>query len=336
MAESLRNQTTKGVWWSFGSSAASYGITFIVGIVLARLLSPSEYGLIGIVMVFVTVFDGIIDSGFSNALIRKKDATESDNNTMFITNLVVSVFLFFVMFFGAPFIAHFFKNEQLTPLTKVMSFYLIINAFCLIQRTLLTKELDFKTQTKCNVISSAISGFIGVTMALMGYGVWALVGQQLSKILFNTICLWLYRRWMPTFIFSRNSFLELFGFGWKLMVSGIINSIWGQIYQIVIGKCYSAETLGQYTKAREYVDLVSKNMTSVVQKVSYPTLSKIQDEKERLKNAYRLVIRVTSLAVFILVFFMGGCAKQLILVLIGEKWLLCVPMMQLEIGRAHV
>lgn len=329
MAESLRNQTTKGVWWSFGGSVASYGITFLVGIVLARLLSPAEYGLIGIIMVFVTVFDGIIDSGFSNALIRKKDATEADNNTMFITNLVISVLLFFVMFFGSPLIAHFFNNEQLIPLTKVMSFYLIVNAFCLIQRTLLTKEIDFKTQTKCNVISSAISGIIGIIMALKSYGVWALVGQQLSKILFNTICLWYYRRWKPSFSFSWNSFRELFGFGWKLMVSGIINSIWGQIYQIVIGKCYSAETLGQYTKAREYVDLVSKNMTSVVQKVSYPTLSKIQDEKERLKNAYRLVIKVTVLAVFVLVFFMGGCAKQLILVLIGEKWLPCVPMMQL-------
>lgn len=329
MSESLRSQTTKGVWWSFGGSIASYGITFVVGIVLARLLSPAEYGLIGIIMALIAVFDGIIDSGFSNALIRKKDATESDNNTMFITNLVVSVFLFFVMYLGAPLIAHFFKDEQLIPLTKVMSFYLIFNAFCLIQRTLLTKEIDFKTQTKCNVISSVISGVIGIAMALMGYGVWALVGQQLSKILFNTICLWFYRRWMPSFCFSWNSFRELFGFGWKLMISGIINSIWGQVNQIVIGKCYSAETLGQYTKGREYVDLVSKNLTSVVQKVSYPTLSKIQDEKDRLKNGYRIVIKVTVLVVFVLVFFMAGCAKQLILVLIGEQWLPSVPMMQL-------
>lgn len=329
MADSLRNQTIKGVGWSIGGSVASYGITFLVGIVLARLLSPAEYGLIGIVMVFVNVFDGIIDSGFSNALIRKKDATDADNNTMFITNLVISVFLFFFMYAGAPAIAHFFKNEQLILITRVMSFYLIINAFCIIQRTLLTKAIDFKTQTKCNVISSLISGVIGIVMALMGYGVWALVGQQLSRIFFNTLCLWLCRNWMPIFTFSWQSFRELFGFGWKLMVSGILNSIWGQIYQIVIGKCYSAETLGLYSKAREYVDLVSRNVTSVVQRVSYPSLSKIQDEKERLKNGYRLIIKVTVLAVFVSVFFMAGCAKQLILVLIGEQWLPCVPMMQL-------
>lgn len=329
MADSLRDQTISGVGWSFGGSVVSYGITFLVGIILARLLSPTEYGLIGIVMVFVTVFDGIIDSGFSNALIRKKDATDIDNNTMFFTNLVISVFLFFVMYLGAPAIAHFFKNDELIPITRVMSFYLIINAFCIIQRTLLTKEINFKTQTKCNVISSIISGIIGVVMAFGSLGVWALVGQQLSRIFFNTLTLWIYRSWKPRFVFSWTSFRDLFGFGWKIMVSGIINSIWGQIYQIVIGRCYSTETLGQYTKAREYVDLVSKNITTVVQRVSYPTLSKIQDERERLRNGYRRIIKVTVLVVFVLISLMAGCSKQLILVLIGEQWLDCVPMMQI-------
>ncbi len=329
MAETLRNKVIKGAGWSFGGSFASYGITFLVGIVLARLLSPSEYGLIGIIMVFINVFDGIIDSGFSNALIRKKDASDADNNTMFITNLVISVLLFFVMYLSAPAIAHFFKEAQLIPLTRVMSVYLIINAFCIIQRALLTKAIDFKTQTKCNVISSAISGVIGISMALLGFGVWSLVGQQLSRIFFNTLLLWLCRNWKPNFTFSWQSFRELFGFGWKLMASGILNSVWGQIYQIVIGKCYSAETLGLYTKSREYVDLVSKNMTTVVQRVSYPTLSEIQNEKDRLKNGYKKIIKVSVLIIFVLVFFMAGCAKQLILVLIGEKWLACVPMMQL-------
>lgn len=329
MSESLKNKTVRGVGWSFGGSLASYGVTFIVGIILARLLSPEEYGLIGIIMIFVTVFDGIIDSGFSNALIRKKNATELDNNTMFITNLVISVVLFFVMFYSAPLIAVFFGNNQLLSLTRVMSIYLIINAFCIIQRTLLIKEIDFKTITKCKVIASIISGCVGVVMAVMGCGVWALVGQQLSLISFNTIGLWIYRNWKPNFTFSWDSFRDLFGFGWKLMVSGIINSIWGQIYQIVIGKCYSTETLGHYTKAREYVDIVSKYLTSVVQQVSYPALSQIQDDRERLKGGYRRVIKVTVLVIFLLVFGMGACAKQFILVLIGEKWLSCVPLMQL-------
>ncbi len=329
MAESLRNKTIKGAGWSFGGSILGFGISFLVGIILARLLSPAEYGLIGVIMVFINVFDGIVDSGLSNALIRKKDATESDNNTMFITNLIISVFLFFIMYALAPAIALFFRNDQLIPLTRVMSIYLIVNAFCIIQRTLLTKEIDFKTQTKCNVISAILSGVIGVAMALLGYGVWALVGQQLSRMIINTLCLWIYRDWRPNFTFSWDSFHDLFGFGWKLMVSGILNSIWSQIYQIIIGRCYSTETLGQYTKAREYVDLVSRNITSVVQKVSYPTLSIIQDEKDRLKNGYRKVIKVTVLSVFILIFVMAACAKQLVVVLIGEQWLPCVPLMQL-------
>lgn len=329
MSESLKDKTVRGVGWSFGGSAVSYGITFLVGIVLARLLSPEEYGLIGIIMIFVTVFDGIIDSGFSNALIRKKDSTEDDNNTMFITNLVISFVLFFVMYFGAPLIASFFGHEQLVPLTRVMSFYLIINAFCIIQRTLLIKEIDFKTITKCQIISAGLSGVVGVGMAFAGCGVWSLVGQNLSRIFFNTVCLWIFRNWKPNYTFSWTSFKDLFGFGWKLMVSGIINSVWGQLYQIVIGKCYSTDTLGQYTKAREYVDIVSKYLTSVVQQVSYPALSQIQDEKDRLKGGYRRVIKLTMLVVFILVLGMAACSKQMILVLIGEKWLPCVPLMQL-------
>lgn len=329
MEESLRQQTIKGAGWTFGGSIASYGITFLVGIVLARLLSPAEYGLIGVVMIFITLFDAIIDGGFSNALIRKKNATEIDYNTMFITNLALSLLLFVVMYFCSPVIAWFFKNNQLIEISKVMSIYLIISAFCMIQRTLLTKEMDFKTQTKCGVISALLSGIVGIAMALFDYGVWALVGQQLSKNLFNTILLWLYRNWMPTFTFSWVSFRELFGFGWKLTASSVFNSIWGQIYQIVIGRCYSTATLGQYSKAREYVDIVSRNINSVVQRVSYPSLSKIQDDKERLKSGYRKIIQMTVLVVFILVLLMAGCAKQIILVLIGPQWLPCVPMMQL-------
>lgn len=325
----LKANAVHGIGWSFGGSAASYGITFIVGVVLARILSPEEYGLIGIITIFITIFNGIIDSGFSNALIRKQDATEDDNSTVFYTNLGISAVLFVALYVASPYIAIFFKNEDLIPLTRVMGICLILNAFSIIQVALLTKELDFKTQTKCGIVSSIISGVVGIIMAYAGYGVWALVWQQISRQLLNTLCLWLWRSWRPKLVLSTQSFKELFGFGWKLMVSGIINSFWGQIYQVVIGKCYTAATLGQYTKAREYVNLVSQNLTSVIQKVSYPTLSKIQDDKERLKHGYRIIIRMSALVVFVFCLGMGGCAKQLVLVLIGEQWLPCVPMMRI-------
>lgn len=325
----LKQNAISGIGWSMGGSIASYGITFIVGIILARLLSPEEYGLIGIITIFITVFNGIIDSGFSNALIRKQNVTQIDCNTAFFTNLGVSLFLFSFLYLAAEPIASFFHNERLVLLTRIMGLCLIINAFSIIQIALLTKELDFKTQTKCSCISALLSGILGIALAFWGYGVWALAWQQITQKAINTICLWLFRDWRPNFYISKNSFKELFSFGWKLMVAGILNNIWGQLYQIVIGKCYTARVLGYYTKANEYVNLVTINLTSVIQKVSYPTLSRIQGDKERLKYGYRIIIRMAALVVFSCCMWMAACSKQLILVFIGEQWLPCVLMMQI-------
>lgn len=329
MSQSLKNKTIKGVGWSFGGSAASYGIQFIVGIVLARLLSPEEYGLIGVIAIFITIFNGIVDSGFTSALIRKNNATDKDYNTAFLTNLSFSVVLFAVLYFCAPYIADFFKNPRLVALTRVMGFSLILNALSMIQVALLTKDIDFKTQTKCSVYSSLLSGVVGVVMAFGGFGVWALVGQQLSKATFNTFFLWFFRHWRPSFTFSIQSFKELWNYGWKLLVSGILNNLWNQLYQVVVGKVYTPITLGYYTKANEYVNLVSQNLTGVVQKVSFSTLSKLQEDNSVLKRGYQRVIRVTMLVAFVLVLGLAACGKQFILVLIGEKWLPCVPFLQI-------
>ena len=219
--ESLRGKTVKGVGWSFIDSFAGQGITFLVGLVLARLLTPEEYGLIGIVTIFIAVFNSIVDSGFSNALIRKNDAKDIDYNTVFITNMVFSVVLFFALFFSAPFIADFFSRPQLSPLLKVMASIVIINAFAIIQRTLLVKRIDFKTQTKISLVSSITSGVVGIGMAYCGYGVWSLAGQQISRQLLNTLFLWIFTKWYPKLQFSWSSFKELFGFGWKLLVSSL-------------------------------------------------------------------------------------------------------------------
>lgn len=329
MKDTLKQRTIRGVGWSFGGSLASYGITFVVGIVLARLLSPDEYGLIGIILIIVTIFNTIVDGGFSNALIRKIDANEEDYNTVFFINLIVSTALYFILFLSAPFVASFFRNQQLIPLIRVMGICVIINAFSLIQSTLLVKEINFRSITKCQIISSILSGVIGISMAYMEYGVWSLVGQQISAKLFNTVLLWGARKWYPHFVFSYSSFKELWGFGWKLLVTSLINSVWNELFQVVIGKCYSTQTLGYYTKAREYVSIVSNNLTSVVQRVSYPSLSEIQEDKVRLKRGYKKVIKVTMLVAFVLILGLAACAHNLVLVLIGEKWLPAVPLLQL-------
>lgn len=330
MAEgSLKNKTVKGMGWSAVENVTRIGVTFVVSVILARLLSPEEYGLIGILTIFIAIFNAIVDSGFTNALIRKQDATDTDYSTVFYTNLVLSVILAAILFLCAKPIAVFFERPELVSLTRIMSSVVVINAFAIVQRARTTKAIDFKTQTKITFISSIGSGAIGIAMAYMGYGVWALVGQQISNQLFSTIFFWVYNKWVPKLIFSWISFKEMWAFGSKLLASGLIDTAWKEIYQVVIGKCYSPATLGLYTRAKQFADLCSSNLTSVVQRVSYPVLSSIQDDRTRLKSAYQRVIKTTMLPTFVLMLGMAACAESVIYVLIGEQWLQCVPMLQI-------
>lgn len=330
MAEtSLRNTTIKGVGWSFTDSMLSQGTTFLVGIVLARLLSPEEYGLLGLLMIFIVISESIVNSGLNSALIRKQDATELDYNTVFITNLLLSFVMYGLLFLGAPYISLFFEKPQLTILLRVLGAIVILNALSIVPATKLTKKVDFKSITFCSLIGSICAGIVGISMAVMGYGVWALVGQQMTKQLVYTLALIIANKWLPQIQFSIRSFKELWNFGWKLLVSGLINNVWNEIYKVVIGKCYTPETLGQFTQAQFYSNIFSQNLTGIVQRVSYPVLSKIQDERERLKQAYRQVIKITMLITFVFMFGLAGCAKQFIYVLIGEQWLPCVGYMQI-------
>ena len=326
---SLRNKTINGVGWSFIDSFAGQIVSFIVGLVLARLLSPEEYGLIGIITIFIVVFNSIIDSGFSSALIRKPDANSTDYNTVFFINLLLSILLSILMFFGAPLIAQFFDRVELLSLTRVMSIILVINALAIIPNVILSKDINFKIKTKVSIISSLVSGIVGITMALSNLGVWSLVGQQLSRQTLSSILLWVYTQWKPRFSISIKSFKELFGFSWKLLISTIIDKVWSQIYQVIIGKYYSPAILGHFTRSINFTSLFSTNIDSVVQRVSYPVLSSIQNDKSRLKYGYKKIIKVSMLLTFTLMFGLAAVAKPMILVLIGERWLPCVPFIQI-------
>ena len=305
--ESLKNKTIKGVGWSAADALLGQGVTFIVGLVLARLLSPDEYGLIGICLIFTTVLNGIVDSGFSNALIRKKDVTDEDYNTMFTTNMAISIVLYVLLFISAPFVSDFFHRVELTALVRVTGLILV---------------------------SAIISGMIGIAMAFRGYGVWALVAQQLFKQLLFTLCLWVLNKWWPKFTFYKNSFKYMWGFGWKLLASGILNNVWNQLYQVVIGRCYTSSTLGHYTRANEYASIFSSNLTLIVQRVSYPVLAEIQDDKERMVLGYRKVIKVTMFVTAVCMISLGAVSEPLIYTLIGTKWheaatylpLICISM----------
>ena len=318
--ESLKNKTVKGVAWSSIDNVTQYGVSFVVSIVLARLLSPDDYGLIGIIAIFTAVCSTFIYAGFGTALIRKKDATDEDYNTVFLVNLVTSLFLYAVIYLCSPLIADFFKREELIALTRVSALGMIIGALALVQQTILTKRIDFKTQTKITFIASIVSGAVGIVMALVGFGVWALVYQGLVSGIVRTMLLWIYNKWIPNLRFSNKSFQELFGFGWKLMVSSLLDTVWKQLYQVVVGKFYNPATLGQYTRANGFSELFSSNLTSVVQRVTYPVLSNIQDEKERMVVAYRKIIKFTMFISSIAMFALGAVSEPLLYCLIGPKW----------------
>ena len=321
MAEqSLKDKTVKGVGWSAIDNVVQYAVSFVVSIVLARLLSPEDYGLLGIIAIFTAVCTALINGGFGSALIRKKDATDDDYNTVFIVNLGMSLLMYAVIFLCAPLIARFFGREELVLLTRVSSIGMIIGALAMVQQTRLTKRIDFKTQTKITMIASTTSGVIGIVMAATGFGVWALVAQSLSSHLLRTILLWLFNKWVPQFRFSGNSFRELFGFGWKLMVSGVLDTVWKELYQVVVGKFYSPATLGQYTRAKQFSSLFSSNLTIVIQRVTYPVLSDIQDDKTRMIAAYRRIIKTTMFVTAVCMFFLGAISEPLLYCLIGPKW----------------
>ena len=316
----LKDKTVKGVAWSGIDNVVRFSVTFVVSIVLARLLSPDDYGLIGIITIFTAVCAIIINGGFTTALIRKKNATDDDYNTVFIINFCLSLLLYALVFVSSPLIADFFCRKELVALIRVSSLGMVIGALALVQQTRLTKRINFKTQAQITLLASIGSGFIGIAMAFMGLGVWSLVAQGLSSQLFRTILLWLYNRWIPHLRFSTDSFHELFGFGWKMMVSGLLDTVWKELYQVVVGKFYSPATLGQYTRGKQFSTLFSSNLSYVIERVTYPVLSNIQDDKERLISAYRRIIKVTMFVTAICMFFLGAISEPLLYCLIGPKW----------------
>lgn len=329
MSESLKNKAVRGAKWSFIDNIANVGVAFLVGLVLARLLTPAEYGIMAMIAIFIAISTSIVDSGFSNALIRKVRIERIDYNTVFFFNLVVSIALYAILYAAAPAISDFFKEPVLTDVLRVLGWVLVINAFGIIPRTILVRNIDFKTQTKVSVISSVVSGVVGISMAIAGWGVWSLMWQQLSRQFLNSLFLWLFCKWIPVWEFSVKSFKEMFNFGYKLLLSGLLDTVYKNIYYVVIGRFYNSAQLGQYTRAEQFNTIFSSNLTSVVQRVSYPVLSSIQEEPERLREAYRRVIKLTMLVAFACMLGLAAVAKPLIIILIGEKWMPAVAFLQI-------
>lgn len=316
----LKQKTITGFFWSFIDSFANQILIFIIGIILARLLTPKEFGLIGMITIFISVSESFINSGFSQALIRKKTCTDNDLSTVFFFNIIAGILFFTILFLGAPTISRFFNEPQLKVLVRVLGAVLIIDALTIIQRTILTRRIDFKLQTKISVISIIFSGIIGITMAFTGFGVWSLVVKTLSQRGMNSLLLWLLNKWRPLLIFSKESFKELFSFGSKLLASGLLDTIYRNIYYLVIGKYFSAQELGYYTRADQFKNLPSTNLNGIISRVSYPVLSQLQDEPAKLKAGYKKLIKNTMFIAFVMMSGMAAVAEPMVITLIGEKW----------------
>lgn len=329
MSDSLKSKTVSGVLWSAIERFSLQGVQFIINVLMARLLLPSDYGMIGMLAVFLQISQTFIDSGFSDALVQKKDRTETDLSTVFYFNIVISVLLYLLLFIGAPFIAQFYHMPELTLVTRIVMLNLIFSSFAAVPKIILVIKIDFKTQSKISLISAVVSGGIGITMAYKGYGVWSLVFQSLLNILLITFLSFYYINWRPLKTFSKDSFQNLFSFGSKLLFSRLIHALYYNLYAIVIGRRYSSAELGYYTRAEQFAIFPSGNINAIISRVTFPILSSIQDDDERLASAYRKYIKLASFLIFPLMIGLAVLAKPLIILLLTEKWIMTVVLLQI-------
>ena len=306
--------------WSSIDRFTAKGISFVFSMLIARMLLPSDYGVIAMLGIFMAVSQCFIDSGFGTALVRKNDRTEEDFCTVFYFNIAVACIGYALLFFASPYIASFYNLPLLESVTKVWGLNLIISSLSGIQSAQLTIAIDFKSRAKISVITTLFTGVVGLWLAYRGYGVWALVFQALSSNILSIILLWFTVRWMPKLIFSWKSFKELFSFGSKLLASSLLDTVYNNIYPIVIGKFFSASSLGVYSRADSLSQFPSSNLTGVLQSVTFPVLSTIQDDEARLSNAYRRFLRLSAFVVFPLMVGLSAVADPFIRLALTDKW----------------
>lgn len=326
---SLKQRTISGLKWSLIDSLTGQGINFVTGIVLARMLSPKEFGFIGVIVVFIAIAQSLVNSGFSQALIRKQNCGQKDYSTVFFFNLGIGVSCYLALFFLAGPISSIFKEPQLFVVIRILGIVLIIDGMGLIQRTIFMKKLNFRLQAEVSGISSIVSGTVAISLAYNGWGVWSLVWKSMIQSVLTVILLWLRSRWRPSFSFNMLSFRELFGFGSKLLMADLIDTVYRNIYYLVIGKYFSAAELGYYMRADEFKNIPSANLHNIIGRVSYPVLSSMQGDSKKLKAGYKKLTMSTMFISFVLMLGLASVAEPLVLILVGERWLTSVPYLQL-------
>lgn len=328
-SKSLKGKMMIGLFWSFTDLMANHGIQFIIQIILARILLPEHFGIIGMIVVFIAVSESIVDSGFTQALIRDQQTSQADYSTVFYFNMMIAVVMYCILFISAPMISVFFEEPKLINIIRILSLVLIINSLGIVQKVILVKKVDFKTITKVSVIAVFTSGSVTITLAILGFGVWSLVMNIIIMQLVQTLFFWLFNKWVPSFTFNIQSFKKFFKFGNKLLISGLIDTFYNNLYFLIIGRLYSTTQLGFYTNAIKVRDLASQSIAAALQRVSYPILSGIQDDEGRLRSSFRKIIKMSAFINFPLLVGLAAIAMPLFSLLLGEKWMPSVIYFQL-------
>lgn len=326
---SLQKKTIAGLGWTFSQQFSVQFINFGIQIILARLLSPAEFGLIGMISIFIAVGNSLIDSGMASSLIRTKDADEKDYSTVFWMNLIVSCLIYIILFFTAPFIADFYNQPLLQNIIRIYTISFIIRAFVSVQTTILTKEMKFKTQMFMQIPSIIVGGLVGLLLAYKGFGVWSIVWMNLTQTSLFTAQHWLKTQWYPQFLIDRDRLKQHLGYGYKLTMSGLLDTFFNNIYNVIIGKLFSPVQLGYYTRAQTLQMFPITNIATALNKVTFPMFAKIQDDNDRLRRAYQKLMQQVIFLIAPLMLFLMVIATPLFAVVLTDKWLPAVPYFQI-------
>lgn len=324
-----RESTVSNFIWRFAERCGAQIVTFIVSIVLARILSPSDYGTVSLIMVFITILQVFVDSGLGTALVQKKNADELDFSSVFLFNFCVCIILYLVMFIGAPVIASFYNDISLTPVIRVLSLIIIISGIKGIQQAYVSRNMLFKRFFFSTLGGTIFSAVIGIGLAYAGCGIWALVAQQLSNTLIDTIILWLTVKWHPKKMFSWERLRKLLTFGWKLLVSALIDTCYSNLRNLIIGKMYSSSDLAFYNQGDKFPKVIVTNINSSIDSVLLPTMSSAQDDRNRIKNMTRRAIKTSTYIMAPLMMGMAFCAEPIVRLILTDKWLPCVPFLRI-------
>lgn len=329
MKKENSNKVISNFLWRFMERCGAQGVTFIVSIVLARLLDPAVYGTVALVTVFTSIMQVFVDSGMGNALIQKKGADDLDFSSVFYFNVIACTFLYLVMFFSAPLIANFYSMPELTSIIRVLSLILIISGVKNVQQAYVSRNMLFKRfffSTLGGTIGAAI---IGIIMAYLNFGVWALVTQMLFNATIDTLILWITVKWRPKKMFSFKRLKELFSYGWKLLVSSLIDTVYNDLRQLIIGKMYSENDLAFYNQGKKFPNLIVTNINTSIDSVLLPTMSKVQDNTDRVKQMTRRAIKTSTYLMMPIMVGLAVCAEPLVRLILTDKWLPCVPFLRI-------